>query len=226
MVLAANQLDSALNWAEAFSLPAFRIYGSDDVKGVEIGAGFRCVEQKGTEHRDEITPKGFLSNHAGGTLGGITTGEDANPFALAPYVSGNKQRGIRNYGMNDSPLNYSNLEYDGNGTTSPHADGEIWSAVNFDISEALNDKYDARFPSNAIAFCMRHAGIAPADLDAVAFYERPLVKFDRLLETSLAFAPDGFPLFREAMPVWAQVKLHLPRITDAGAKDITVKPPS
>jgi extracellular elastinolytic metalloproteinase len=78
---------------------------------------------------------------------GISTGPGANPYALAPYVSGNKERGIRNYGMNDSPLNYSDLEYDGNGTTSPHADGEIWSAVNFDISEALNDKYDARFPS-------------------------------------------------------------------------------
>ncbi|MEM7400549.1 MAG: chorismate synthase [Pseudomonadota bacterium] len=46
------------------------------VKGVEIGAGFRSVAQKGSEHRDEITSKGFLSNHAGGTLGGITSGQD------------------------------------------------------------------------------------------------------------------------------------------------------
>ncbi len=46
------------------------------VKGVEIGAGFECVEQKGTEHRDEITPEGFLSNHAGGVLGGISSGQD------------------------------------------------------------------------------------------------------------------------------------------------------
>jgi len=46
------------------------------VKGVEIGAGFDCVEQKGTEHRDEITPQGFLSNHAGGVLGGISSGQD------------------------------------------------------------------------------------------------------------------------------------------------------
>ncbi|MCW8928492.1 MAG: chorismate synthase, partial [Gammaproteobacteria bacterium] len=45
------------------------------VKGVEIGAGFACVEQKGTEHRDEITPEGFLSNHAGGILGGISSGQ-------------------------------------------------------------------------------------------------------------------------------------------------------
>jgi len=46
------------------------------VKGVEIGAGFRAVEQRGTEHRDEITPAGFLSNNAGGTLGGISSGQD------------------------------------------------------------------------------------------------------------------------------------------------------
>ena len=45
------------------------------VKGVQIGAGFGAVEQRGTEHRDEITPKGFLSNHAGGILGGISTGQ-------------------------------------------------------------------------------------------------------------------------------------------------------
>jgi chorismate synthase len=46
------------------------------VKGVEIGAGFACVEQRGSEHRDELTPQGFLSNHAGGTLGGISSGQD------------------------------------------------------------------------------------------------------------------------------------------------------
>ena len=58
------------------------------VKGVEIGAGFAAVEQKGTEHRDEITSKGFLSNHAGGTLGGISTGQDILvSIALKPTSS-------------------------------------------------------------------------------------------------------------------------------------------
>jgi len=58
------------------------------VKGVEIGAGFACVEQKGTEHRDEITPDGFLSNHAGGTLGGISSGQDIEVnVALKPTSS-------------------------------------------------------------------------------------------------------------------------------------------
>ena len=58
------------------------------VKGVEIGAGFDCVEQKGTEHRDEITPEGFLSNHAGGVLGGISSGQDiVAHIALKPTSS-------------------------------------------------------------------------------------------------------------------------------------------
>ena len=58
------------------------------VKGVEIGAGFDCVAQKGTEHRDEITPDGFLSNHAGGVLGGISSGQDLIAhLALKPTSS-------------------------------------------------------------------------------------------------------------------------------------------
>jgi chorismate synthase len=58
------------------------------VKGVEIGAGFASVEQKGTEHRDEITPQGFLSNNAGGTLGGISSGQDiVASIALKPTSS-------------------------------------------------------------------------------------------------------------------------------------------
>ncbi len=58
------------------------------VKGVEIGDGFAAVEQKGTEHRDEITPEGFLSNHAGGTLGGISSGQDIlASLALKPTSS-------------------------------------------------------------------------------------------------------------------------------------------
>ena len=67
---------------------AYAMMGINAVKGVEIGAGFRCVEQKGTEHRDEITPRGFLSNHAGGALGGISTGQDiVVSIALKPTSS-------------------------------------------------------------------------------------------------------------------------------------------
>ena len=58
------------------------------VKGVEIGDGFLCVEQKGTEHRDEMTPEGFSSNHAGGVLGGISSGQDlVASIALKPTSS-------------------------------------------------------------------------------------------------------------------------------------------
>jgi chorismate synthase len=58
------------------------------VKGVEIGAGFACVEQRGTGHRDELTPEGFLSNHAGGILGGISTGQEiVASIALKPTSS-------------------------------------------------------------------------------------------------------------------------------------------
>ncbi|MGA0343613.1 MAG: chorismate synthase, partial [Arenicellales bacterium] len=58
------------------------------VKGVSIGAGFDCIEQRGSEHRDEMTPEGFLSNHAGGVLGGISTGQPLEvSVALKPTSS-------------------------------------------------------------------------------------------------------------------------------------------
>jgi chorismate synthase len=67
---------------------AHAMMGINAVKGVEIGDGFASVGQKGTEHRDEITPDGFLSNHAGGTLGGISSGQDIRvSIALKPTSS-------------------------------------------------------------------------------------------------------------------------------------------
>ena len=67
---------------------AYAMMNINAVKGVEIGAGFKSVTQKGTEHRDEITPKGFLSNNAGGILGGISTGQDITvSIALKPTSS-------------------------------------------------------------------------------------------------------------------------------------------
>jgi chorismate synthase len=67
---------------------AYAMMNINAVKGVEIGAGFRSVNQKGTEHRDEITPQGFLSNNAGGILGGISTGQDITvSIALKPTSS-------------------------------------------------------------------------------------------------------------------------------------------
>lgn len=71
------------------------------VKGVEIGAGFSCITQKGTEHSDEITPDGFLSNNAGGILGGISTGQDITVnIAIKPTSSIRlERRSINKNGM-------------------------------------------------------------------------------------------------------------------------------
>ena len=68
-------------------------------------------------------------------------------------------------------------------------------------------KHDSRYPRNAIAYCLDEAGIRLGDLDFVAFYDKPFLKFERLLETYLAFAPRGFSSFRMAIPVWLKEKL-------------------
>ena len=68
-------------------------------------------------------------------------------------------------------------------------------------------KHDPAFPLNAAQFCLQQAGLQPGDLDYIAFYEKPLIKFERLLETYLAFAPSGFGSFLMAIPVWLKEKL-------------------
>ena len=72
-------------------------------------------------------------------------------------------------------------------------------------------KHDAGFPAQAIAYCLAGADIDAAELDYVGFYDKPLLKFDRLLETYLAYAPRGFRSFTHAIPQWLTQKLHLPR---------------
>lgn len=68
-------------------------------------------------------------------------------------------------------------------------------------------KHDASYPANAIAYCLREVGITLADVDAVVFYDKPFIKFERLIETYIAYAPQGFNSFRKAMPVWIKEKL-------------------
>jgi carbamoyltransferase len=87
-------------------------------------------------------------------------------------------------------------------------DGEIVAAAQEE--RFSRRKHDPGFPRLAIEYCLREAKLHPRDLDAVAFYEKPMVKFERLLETYLAYAPDGFASFREALPLWADLKLDLP----------------
>lgn len=71
-------------------------------------------------------------------------------------------------------------------------------------------KHDPRFPVNAVEYCLREGGVDASAIDYIVFYERPLVKFQRLLETYRAFAPEGLESFARAMPLWASRKLNVP----------------
>lgn len=70
-------------------------------------------------------------------------------------------------------------------------------------------KHDARFPVNAIKYCLSEADITLNEVDYIVFYDKPLIKFERLLETYLSYAPDGFRSFLAAMPIWLKEKLFL-----------------
>lgn len=72
-------------------------------------------------------------------------------------------------------------------------------------------KHDYHFPTNAAHYCLKEAGLEIEHLDYVAFYDKPLQKFDRLIETYLAYVPQGLRSFMMAMPLWLKTKLHLPR---------------
>lgn len=70
-------------------------------------------------------------------------------------------------------------------------------------------KHDAEFPAEAIRYCLREAGLSLTDITHVVFYDKPLIKFERLMETYLAYAPAGFRSFVKAIPVWLKEKLYL-----------------
>jgi len=84
-------------------------------------------------------------------------------------------------------------------------DGEIAAAAQEE--RFSRKKHDARFPANAVRYCLEAAGVAAADLDSVVFYDKPFLKFERLLETYLMTAPSGFASFRMAVPLWIREKL-------------------
>ena len=73
-------------------------------------------------------------------------------------------------------------------------------------------KHDSTFPAHAVRFCLEHAGLAPRQIDYVAFYEKPLLKFERLMSTFLAFAPRGYRPFSRALPQWVTRKLFQKRV--------------
>jgi carbamoyltransferase len=87
------------------------------------------------------------------------------------------------------------------------SDGKIVAAAQEE--RFTRKKFDARFPVNAIRYCLKEGGISLADLKYLVFYDKPLIKFERLLETYVAFAPHGLKSFLAAMPVWLKEKLLL-----------------
>ncbi len=93
-------------------------------------------------------------------------------------------------------------------------DGDIIAAAQEE--RFTRKKHDQSFPSHAVDYCLKAGGIGPADLDHVAFYDKPLLKFERLVETWVAFAPRGFFLFAKGLPAWVRQKLHTPRALDRG----------
>ncbi len=88
-------------------------------------------------------------------------------------------------------------------------DGQIVAAAQEE--RFSRKKHDERFPRQAIDYCLKHADLTPGDLDYVGFYEKPLTRFERLLETYLACTPSGYRSFRHAIPLWLKQKLYLRR---------------
>jgi carbamoyltransferase len=86
-------------------------------------------------------------------------------------------------------------------------DGRILAAAQEE--RFTRKKNDSEFPRNAVAFCLKHAGLDPAQLDAVVFYDKPILKFARMLETYLAVAPGGWRTFPVVIPSWLGEKLNL-----------------
>ncbi len=86
-------------------------------------------------------------------------------------------------------------------------DGELVAAAQEE--RFTRKKHDHRFPDSAVRYCLQEAGITADQLDAVAFYDKPWLKFERLLETYLSFAPAGLPSFLKAMPLWLKQKLWM-----------------
>ena len=101
-------------------------------------------------------------------------------------------------------------------------DGEVIAAAQEE--RFTRKKHDERFPAAAVAYCLHEAGLTTEQLDYVAFYDKPLTKFERLLETYLAFAPSGLNSFSRALPLWLGDKLHSRRAIRRGLPGPTKAP--
>ncbi|MCC2679286.1 MAG: hypothetical protein K0R29_1862 [Pseudobdellovibrio sp.] len=97
-------------------------------------------------------------------------------------------------------------------------DGQIVAACQEERLTRI--KHDSAFPVNSIKFCLQRAGINAADVDHIIFYEKPFLKFERLLETYLAFTPKGFISFARAMPLWLNEKLFQKKLLGDELKEL------
>ncbi|MEX0828745.1 MAG: carbamoyltransferase [Nitrospirales bacterium] len=97
-------------------------------------------------------------------------------------------------------------------------DGQIVAAAQEE--RFTRKKHDAGFPSHAVEYCLGQGGLAIGQVDYVVFYDKPLIKFERLLETYLSYAPQGLRSFLTAMPVWIKEKLFLRNVLDKGFRQV------
>ncbi len=89
-------------------------------------------------------------------------------------------------------------------------DGKIVAAAQQERFSRV--KHDHRFPHDAVTYCLKATGLTSKDLDYLVFYDKPFIKFERLLETYISFAPRGWASFLMAMPLWLKQKLHIPKL--------------
>ena len=107
--------------------------------------------------------------------------------------------------MNNTILGISAYYHDSAAALMRH--GDLTAAAQEE--RFTRKKHDMQFPQNAIRYCLQENGLSLGDIDCVVFYDKPLVKFERLLETYLSYAPNGFRSFVAAMPIWLKEKLFL-----------------
>ena len=97
-------------------------------------------------------------------------------------------------------------------------DGRIVAAAQEERFSRI--KHDCSFPRNAIAYCLAEGGLNLEEVDYVAFYDKPMLTFDRLIETYLAYAPEGYRSFAKAMPTWVKEKLLQKSVLLKGLNDL------
>ena len=98
-------------------------------------------------------------------------------------------------------------------------DGEVIAAAQEERFTRI--KHTPDFPVNAVKYCLQEAGLTIDELDAVVFYDKPLLKFERLLETYYAFSPKGLASFVKAIPVWLNEKMFLKKLILDGLKEVS-----